>query len=55
MKNDENKFSRARVAELRKNINFSDFPEIKDFSSGYLRNCKPERKLKTILKQAGLK
>ena len=41
MKNNENKFSKERLAELRKNINFSDIPEIKDFSSGHLRNCKP--------------
>jgi hypothetical protein len=30
-------FSVERIAELRKNLNFSDIPEIKDFSSGYLR------------------
>ena len=44
MKNRENKFTKERVEELRKNINFLDIPEIKDFSSGHLRNCEPEKK-----------
>lgn len=46
MKNSKNKFTKERVEELRKNINFSDIPEIKDFSSGHLRNREPEKKIK---------
>lgn len=44
MNNGANNFTAERVAELRKNINFSDIPEIKDFSSGHLRNWKPAKK-----------
>ena len=33
-----------RITELRKNIDFSDIPEIKDFSRGHLRNCKQKSK-----------
>ena len=38
MKNGADNFSAERIAELRKNIDFSDIPEIKDFSGGHLRN-----------------
>ncbi|NLK47021.1 MAG: BrnA antitoxin family protein [Treponema sp.] len=44
MKNGVNSFTDERVAELRKNIDFSDIPEITDFSSGHLRNWKPAKK-----------
>ncbi len=44
MKNGVNNFTTERVEELRKNIDFSDIPEIKDFSSGHLRNWKPAKK-----------
>lgn len=44
MKNGADNFSAERIAELRKNIDFSDIPEIKDFSSGHLRNWKPAKK-----------
>lgn len=44
MNNGANNFTAERVAELRKNINFSDIPEIKDFSSRHLRNWKPAKK-----------
>ena len=33
-----------RIKELRKNIDSSDIPEIKDFSRGHLRNCKQKSK-----------
>ncbi len=36
--NDDDIFIAKRVDELRQNIDFSDIPEIKDFSLGYLRN-----------------
>lgn len=41
MKNGADNFTAERVAELRKNIDFSDILEIKDFSGGHLRNWKP--------------
>lgn len=44
MSNGADSFTAERVAELRKNIDFSDIPEIKDFSKGHLRNQKPEKK-----------
>lgn len=44
MKNGASSFTAERVAELRKNIDFSDIPEIKDFSQGHLRNWKPAKK-----------
>lgn len=44
MKNDVDNFTVERVAELRKNIDFSDIPEIKDFSSGYLQSTKNTQK-----------
>ncbi|QTQ11454.1 BrnA antitoxin family protein [Treponema parvum] len=44
MKNGAANFTAERVAKLRQNIDFSDIPEIKDFSGGHLRNRKPEKK-----------
>lgn len=44
MKNGASNFTAKRVAELRENIDFSDIPEIKDFSDGHLRNWKPAKK-----------
>lgn len=44
MKNGADNFTAERVAELRKKIDFSDIPEIKDFSNGQLRNWKPAKK-----------
>lgn len=44
MRNGANSFTAERVAELRKNLDFSDIPEIKDFSKGHLRNWKPAKK-----------
>ncbi|MDR2900117.1 MAG: BrnA antitoxin family protein [Treponema sp.] len=44
MKNGASNFTAERVAELRKNINLSDIPEIKNFSEGHLRNWKPAKK-----------
>lgn len=44
MKNGVNNFTNERVEELRKNIDLSDIPEIKDFSKGHLRNWKPAKK-----------
>ena len=44
MKNGAANFTDERVAKLRKNIDFSDIPEIKDFSGGHLRNWKPAKK-----------
>lgn len=44
MKNGADNFTPKRIAELRKNIDFSDIPEIKDFSKGHLRNWKPAKK-----------
>lgn len=44
MKNGANNFTTERVAELRRNIDLSEIPEIKDFSKGYLRNWKPAKK-----------
>ncbi len=40
MKNGASSFTPERVAELRKNIDLSDIPEITDFSKGYLRNSR---------------
>lgn len=40
MKNGVSSFTAERVAELRKNIDLSEIPEITDFSSGHLRNWK---------------
>ena len=44
MKNGANNFTTKRIKELRKNLDLSDIPEIKDFSSGKLRNWKPIKK-----------
>ena len=44
MKNGANNFTAERIAKLRKNIDFSDIPEIKNFSGGHLRNWKPAKK-----------
>ncbi len=44
MNNGANNFTDERIAELRKNINLSDIPEIKNFSDGHLRNWKPAKK-----------
>lgn len=44
MKNGANNFTAERIAELRKNRDFSDIPEIKNFSGGHLRNWKPTKK-----------
>lgn len=44
MKSGADNFTAERIAELRKNIDLSDIPEIKDFSSGHLRNWKPAKK-----------
>lgn len=40
MRNDAGSFTDEREAELRKNIDLSDIPEIKNFSDGRLRNCR---------------
>ncbi len=44
MKSGASSFTAERIAELRKNMDFSDIPEIKDFSGGRLRNWKPAKK-----------
>lgn len=44
MKSGAGNFTAERVAKLRKNINLSEIPEIKDFSNGHLRNWKPAKK-----------
>lgn len=44
MKDGVNNFTTERIEELRRNIDFSDIPEIKDFSQGHLRNWKPAKK-----------
>lgn len=44
MKNGASSFTPERVAELRKHIDFSDIPEITDFSGFHLRNWKPAKK-----------
>lgn len=48
MKTGVNNFTAERVAELRKNIDLSDIPEVTDFSQGHLRNWKPLKKSITI-------
>lgn len=48
MSNGAGNFTAERIEELRKNIDFSDIPEIKDFSKGSLRNWKPVKKSITI-------
>lgn len=44
MRNGASSFTPERVEELRKHIDYSDIPEIKDFSDGHLRNWKPAKK-----------
>lgn len=44
MKNGANNFTNERIEELHKNVDLSDIPEIKDFSSGHLKNWKPAKK-----------
>lgn len=44
MKNGAGNFTAEKIKELRKNIDFSDIPEIKDFSAGHLRNWRPAKK-----------
>jgi len=46
MKTGANNFTAERVAELRKNIDLTDIPEIKEeeFSQGHLKNWKPQKK-----------
>ena len=44
MKNGANNSTAKRIEELRKNIDLTDIPEIKDFSDGHLRNWKPAKK-----------
>ena len=49
--NTKNTFTAERIAELRKNIDFSDIPEITDFSGFKPRNpeyFKPRREQITI-------
>lgn len=41
MKSGVNSFTAERIEEMRKHIDFSDIPEVTDFSKGYLRNRKP--------------
>ena len=44
MKTGADNFTTERIAELRKNIDLSEIPEIKDFSNGHIRNKKPLKK-----------
>lgn len=46
MKNNINNFTTERIAELRKNIDFSDIPELtaEDFARGYFKYRKPIKK-----------
>ena len=39
-----NGFTPERIEQLRKNVDFSEIPEIKDFSCGHLRNWRPAKK-----------
>lgn len=48
MKSGAGNFTPDRIEELRKEIDFSDIPEIMDFSKGHLRNCKPLKKPVTV-------
>ena len=41
MKDCAGNFTPERIEELRKKVDFSDIPEIKDLSTGQLRNRKP--------------
>ena len=46
MNNGADNFTAERIAELRKNIDLSDIPEItkEEFSQGHLKNWKPVKK-----------
>ena len=46
MNNGANSFTAKRMEELRKNIDFTDIPELteKDFLEGHLKNWKPLKK-----------
>lgn len=44
MKNGASNFTAERVAELRKNIDLSDIPEITDLTGFQLKNWKPIKK-----------
>lgn len=44
MKTGANNITSNKIEELRKKIDFSDIPEIKDFSEGHLRNWIPVKK-----------
>jgi len=46
MNNGANSFTTKRIEELRKNIDFTDIPELteKDFSEGRLKNWKSLKK-----------
>ena len=44
MKSGADNFTNERIAELRKNVDFADIPEIKDLSTGHIRNWKPAKK-----------
>lgn len=48
MKDCAGNFTPERTEELRKKVDFSDIPEIKDLSTGHLRNCKPIKKPITV-------
>ena len=43
MEKDENNFSAERIDEIRKNIDFSDIPEIKDLSGGKFKNLESQK------------
>ena len=48
MKDGAGNFTPERTEELRKKVDFSDIQEIKDLSTGHLRNCKPIKKPITV-------
>ena len=48
MKSGADNFTPERIEELRKSIDFSDIPEIRDLSKGHLRNCRPMKKPVTV-------
>ena len=49
MNNGANNFTTERIEALRKNIDLSDIPEVKDFSHGHLRNPLKDQISFTIL------
>ena len=51
MSNGAKTFTPERVAELRKHIDFSDIPEITDFSEGWLYRDRISGKVKPRLVQ----